>query len=122
MDEQETGEEHTSILDAVLHQQQALAADMEIDERLRQLLAALPQRDREIIEGHFGLFGAPFATLEEIGHRFSITRERVRQIERSSIAVLRKSKSYDQFIRPFEDGVVQLLEESGGAMGENDLF
>ena len=80
MDEKETGVGHTSILDAVLHQQQAYAADMAIDERLRQLLAALPQRDREIIEGHFGLFGAPFATLEEIGHRFSITRERVRQI------------------------------------------
>ena len=123
MDEtKETGGGHASILDAVLHQQQAHAADMPIEDRLRQLLVTLPQRDREIIEGHFGLFGAPFATLEEIGHRFSITRERVRQIERSSIAVLRKSKSYDQFIRPFEDGVVQLLEESGGAMGEDDLF
>ena len=122
MDEKETGVGHTSILDAVLHQQQAHAADMAIDERLRQLLAALPQRDREIIEGHFGLFGVPFATLEEIGHRFLITRERVRQIERASIVSLRKSKGYDQFIKPFEDGVVQLLEESGGAMGENDLF
>ena len=58
MDEtKETGGGHASILDAVLHQQQAHAADMAIDERLRQLLATLPQRDREIIEGHLVFSG-----------------------------------------------------------------
>lgn len=116
------GGDHTSIIDAVLHQQQVHIADVAIEERLRALLATLPQRDREIIESHFGLFGAPFATLEEIGNRFSITRERVRQIERTSIALLRKSQAYDQFIKPFEDGVAQFLEESGGAVEESELF
>lgn len=112
----------TSILDSVLHQQQAHVSEMAIEDRLKQMLEILPERDREIIQSHFGLFGSPFATLEEIGSRFSITRERVRQIERSSIAELKKSNAYDRLIKPFEDGIVQILEESGGAMEERQLF
>lgn len=113
---------HASILDAVLRQHQVDTLEAPIDQRLKALLMVLPDRDREIIESHFGLFNVPFATLEEIGKRFSITRERVRQIERSSIQVLRKSSEFDKHIRPFEDSVVQILETSGGAMEEHQLF
>src|SRR3989344_6275717 len=113
---------HSSILDAVLRQHQVDTVEAHIDQRLKSLLMVLPDRDREIIESHFGLFNVPFATVEEIGKRFSITRERVRQIERSSIQMLRKSSEFDKHIRPFEDSVAQILETSGGAMEENQLF
>ena len=44
-------------------------------------LAALPQREREVIEMRFGLTGGRPRTLEEVGRAFNVTRERIRQIE-----------------------------------------
>ena len=62
--------------------------------RVRELIAAalaqLPQRDREIVAGHFDLAGnGTPSTLEQLGKRFGITKERVRQIEQKALAQLR---------------------------------
>ena len=54
-------------------------------EALRQALAALPQREREVVVMRYGLAGAEPQTLEEIGRRLGLTRERVRQIELESL-------------------------------------
>ena len=60
-------------------------------ENVRRALAALPQREREVIEMRFGLTGAQPRTLEEVGRAFNVTRERIRQIETHT---LRSSSRY----------------------------
>src|ERR1051325_3914253 len=60
---------------------------------VRELLATLKDRDHEILSKRFGLDGAEMETLESIGKLYSLTRERVRQIEKDSISFLKKSKN-----------------------------
>ncbi len=57
-------------------------------ENVNRVLAALPAREREVIEMRFGLTGARPRTLEEVGRAFNITRERVRQIENRTLKKL----------------------------------
>ncbi len=52
-------------------------------------LTALTTREREVIELYYGLNGFHALTLEEIGNKFSLTRERVRQIKEKAIRRLR---------------------------------
>lgn len=53
-------------------------------------LKTLPERDREIIYKRFGLDGESPMTLEELGRRLNISRERVRQLEQRAIERLRE--------------------------------
>jgi RNA polymerase primary sigma factor len=57
-------------------------------ENLRRALAALPEREREVIEMRFGLSGERPFTLEEVGRAFNVTRERIRQIENHTLKKL----------------------------------
>jgi RNA polymerase primary sigma factor len=57
-------------------------------ENLRRALAALPEREREVIEMRFGLVGERPYTLEEVGRAFNVTRERIRQIENHTLKKL----------------------------------
>jgi RNA polymerase primary sigma factor len=52
---------------------------------LAQALSALPEREREVLVLRYGLKDAEPKTLEEIGRRLGLTRERVRQIELESL-------------------------------------
>ena len=57
-------------------------------EYVRRALEALPAREREVIELRFGLVGDRPMTLEEVGRAFSVTRERIRQIENHTLKKL----------------------------------
>ncbi len=59
-------------------------------EGVRRVLDGLPQRERDVLVMRYGLGGLSPRTLEECGEAFGVTRERVRQIETST---LRKIKS-----------------------------
>ena len=54
------------------------------------LLSQLDERERTILIHRFGLAGADKMTLEELGERFNITRERVRQIQNAAVQKLRR--------------------------------
>lgn len=58
---------------------------------IKKALNVLPKRDAEIVSCYFGLKGEVHMTLEEIGKRFDLTRERVRQIKERSLRRLRKT-------------------------------
>jgi len=75
--ERPVGEEEESELGDFVEQ----ASENLRRENVRRALAALPQREREIIEMRFGLTGGRPRTLEEVGRAFNVTRERIRQIE-----------------------------------------
>ena len=59
-------------------------------EALRNALCALPWRERQVIVLRYGLIDSEPKTLEEIGRRLGLTRERVRQVEVESLKRLAK--------------------------------
>jgi RNA polymerase primary sigma factor len=58
---------------------------------VRQLTSTLAPRELEILRCRFGLDGEPEKTLDEVGHKFGLTRERIRQIQNAALKKLRKS-------------------------------
>ena len=80
---------------------EAVSEIMRKDE-LTDVLSLLTRRERMIIELRFGLRGEHPRTLEEVGHRFGVTRERIRQIEAKTLAKL-KSYRDSQGLRSFLD-------------------
>jgi RNA polymerase primary sigma factor len=57
---------------------------------LQDLVKTLPDREATILNFRFGLDGGNEKTLEEVGHKFGVTRERVRQIQNIALNKLRK--------------------------------
>jgi RNA polymerase primary sigma factor len=91
--EKPIGEEEDSELGDFVEDQTAespfeLACDHLRRENLRRALAALPEREREVIEMRFGLGCDRAYTLEEVGRAFNVTRERIRQIENHTLKKL----------------------------------
>jgi RNA polymerase sigma factor (sigma-70 family) len=62
-------------------------------EELDKFLDILDKRERMVIKLRYGLDGAKPRTLEEIGHGFDLTRERIRQIEAKAFSTLRSHKN-----------------------------
>jgi len=60
-----------------------------LKEKLDEVLTSLGQRERKILEMRFGLVDGTGQTLEEIGNLYSVTRERIRQIEAKALRKLR---------------------------------
>jgi RNA polymerase primary sigma factor len=65
------------------------AYDQLLKERVRSSLEILSERERAVLEMRFGLTDGRTHTLEEVGDAFSVTRERVRQIESKALRKLR---------------------------------
>jgi hypothetical protein len=88
----------------------------------KRLLSALPKRAQDVIVSRYGLGArATRLTLDAIGKKYSITRERVRQIENHSLASIRKSKVYDEAAPVFAE-LKALIVELGGLVSEKDLL
>ncbi|MCB9672091.1 MAG: sigma-70 family RNA polymerase sigma factor [Alphaproteobacteria bacterium] len=68
-----------------------LVHEQELARMLRGLTDVLPERHRIVIEQRYGLDGKPQRTLSEVGRRISLSRERVRQLERDALRLLRES-------------------------------
>ncbi|MBI3129010.1 MAG: RNA polymerase sigma factor RpoD/SigA [Candidatus Tectomicrobia bacterium] len=99
------GSEETSYLD-LLEAKDVLTAEdnlvqHSLEEEIEDLLAGLDPREREIIRLRFGFDGDPM-TLEEIGQRIGLSRERIRQIEKKIIRRFRaraKNKPLLDYLR-----------------------
>ncbi len=91
--EKPLGDEEESELGDFVEDQTAVSPFEMASENLRRdnvhkALAALPAREREVIEMRFGLSGGRPRTLEEVGRAFNVTRERIRQIENHTLKKL----------------------------------
>jgi RNA polymerase primary sigma factor len=87
------GEDHDAMLEDFVEDE---AAESALDSaavslqraHVRRVLEALPQRERQVIELRFGLYGTQPRTLEDVGQVFGLTRERIRQIENNTLTKL----------------------------------
>src|SRR5919109_438441 len=61
-----------------------------VTKMLQELVKTLDPREATILRARFGLDGGPQKTLEEVGQKFGVTRERVRQIQNIALNKLRK--------------------------------
>ncbi len=64
--------------------------DKTITRMLQEMIKTLDPREATILRYRFGLDGGPEKTLEEVGQKFGVTRERVRQIQNIALSKLRK--------------------------------
>jgi RNA polymerase primary sigma factor len=87
--------EENSLLDVLENDSEIKPDQGLIDDSLRRevmrALSTLTQREAEVITYYFGLNGEQAMTLEEIGEKFNLTRERVRQIKEKAIRRLRQT-------------------------------
>jgi len=71
-----------------------------LQDQIRKVLHTLDERERKVIELRFGLEDGHPRTLEEVGKRFEVTRERIRQIESKTLSKLRR-KEISSTLRDF---------------------
>ena len=69
---------------------------------LNDLLDTLPRKDAEVLRLRFGLDVGDDRTLEEIGRAFGVTRERIRQIEKKAMGMMRHISRAER-LRPFRE-------------------
>lgn len=74
--------------------------DQSLKDEISRVLSTLPEREAEVISLYFGIDTERSYTLEEIGSRFGLTRERVRQIKEKAIRRLRHA-SRSQRLRAY---------------------
>ncbi|MEK0450097.1 MAG: hypothetical protein RL088_2365 [Verrucomicrobiota bacterium] len=72
-------------------------SDKNMQEEVADLLRVLDERERKIIMSRFGLDGGSTRTLEEVGERFGVTRERIRQLQNIALAKLRRALRKREF-------------------------
>ena len=92
--ERPIGDEESSQLGDFIEDDEALepmdAASREmLREQVQSALAALSERERQVLELRFGLIDGKDHTLEEVSRYFNVTRERIRQIEAKALRKLR---------------------------------
>jgi RNA polymerase primary sigma factor len=92
--ESPVGSEDNSMLGDFIEDEEAqepmdAAAREMLREQVKNTLAVLSDREREVLEMRFGLLDGKDHTLEEVGQAFNVTRERIRQIEAKALRKLR---------------------------------
>jgi len=70
---------------------------------LKSMVDSLDPREAEIIRLRFGLDGANEMTLEEVGRKFKVTRERVRQLQNIALSKMRKAMAKNEAQRSVEE-------------------
>jgi RNA polymerase primary sigma factor len=82
---------------------------------LRGVLETLSEREQRIVELRFGLVGDRPLTLEEVGQKFDLTRERIRQIEAKALSKLRHPASPPDGASPDDDDTFMSRLGAGAA-------
>ena len=95
--------------------------DLRLDQVVEDMFMVLLDKEKEVIVKRFSLDGLGRETLEKIGQRFSVTRERIRQIENAALNKLRRTVDNTRL-----KGIIkishELLEKNGGLMLESSLI
>ena len=91
------------IADSSCEEARDLAGVALLKQRLQSVLGTLKDRERKVLELRFGLADGVERTLEEVGRRYRLTRERIRQIEAQALRKLRHPERVRE-LSEFGDG------------------
>ncbi len=88
----------------------------------KKILSPLRDRSLDIVKSRFGLgVESERKTLEAIGEKYGITRERVRQIEQAALNMIKKSEEYKNEKQTFDE-LKGIVSELGGLVSEEELL
>lgn len=112
------GQDEDSVLGEILEDEQALHPESEavqslLNQDLTEVLELLPLREARILRLRNGLDGGHAHTLEEVGEKLGVTRERVRQLEAQGLRKLRDPKvrrKLKDYLSPSVEPVADLLK------------
>jgi RNA polymerase primary sigma factor len=92
--------EDVHLIDMIRNDQQELTdvtiMDISLQEEIERILNTLSEREKEVLKLYFGIGEDTALTLEEIGRRFNLTRERVRQIKEKALRRLKHCSRSDR--------------------------
>ncbi len=88
---------------------------------INNLIRDLKPRQKEILAGRFGLVDGEKRTLANLGEKYDITRERVRQIEEEALKLARERLAEEKAIKQISDTINSHLRGLGG-IRKDDLF
>ncbi len=112
-----------NILDKIIKSQdEQKKADLNPKELVDFLLKDLSPREKEVLYSRYGLEGGNKQTLEEIGQRLNITRERVRQIENNAIAGAKQNSGWKEGVAGLSSLIVKYINKHGYISSEETLL
>ncbi len=112
-----------SILNTIISDNQIKdLSNFNVVEAVMVLLEQLNKREQDVLKRRFGLLGETQETLESIGQRHKLTRERIRQIESGGVNKIKKGAELEARLGRLRQIVAQLAEEHGGLMSKRYLF
>ncbi len=94
---------------------------LELPDLVNNLLLLLSDKEKSVVSKRFSLNGMPKCTLEQVGKEFSVTRERVRQIEKNALSKMRRNV-FNTSLRHLHDFALSVVTENGGILKEDHLF
>lgn len=96
---------------------------LKIGQIFNSILSVLTPRQREVVEGRFGLDKSRFPeTLAAIGDRLKVTRERIRQIEKSALDLLNKEVAKSAICQQILNNGKKRLKNAGGVIKQDLLL
>lgn len=93
---------------------------LNLSEIIDDIFMVLSDKEREVVVKRFSLDNKGKQTLESIGQRFNVTRERIRQIQKIALSKLRRTVNSTK-LKYIHELSVALLKENGGIMTEKEL-
>jgi len=96
------------------------AEKLNLSEIIEDMFLVLTPKEKEVIIKRFSLDNKPKQTLEKIGQSFSVTRERIRQIEKIALGKLRRTVDNSK-LSHINKLAREILETSGGVLLEDKL-
>lgn len=93
---------------------------VELPGLVENLLLLLSDKEKVVIQKRFDLRGVGKHTLEEIGQEFSVTRERIRQIEKNALSKMRRNV-FNTALSSLHEFVALMVNKSGGLIKRDTL-
>lgn len=111
------------ILDTIIHtKQNESLTQFRAGEVVKEMLAQLKERDRQILTQRYGLEGQTTKTLAAIGLEQNLTRERVRQIEKDLIKQIKKNGAKLVSFSKTKEFLLDIITEHGRIIAEENLL
>lgn len=103
------------------HDKKSTSQKMNLEQLMQEMLLVLSPKEKEVMIKRFSLDDSPRLTLEKIGQKFTVTRERIRQIEKIALTKLRRTVQNSK-LQMINDLAISTIKKSGGICLESKIL